>query len=85
MHDGSRLRIKKLARDYNPSSKIAALTAIEEAQNNGVVLTGLFYADTTKPTFVDMLNLVDEPLATLPQSRTRPPKEVLDQVMDELR
>ncbi len=31
------------------------------------------------------LNLVDEPLATLPQARTRPPKSVLDEVMDRLR
>jgi 2-oxoglutarate ferredoxin oxidoreductase subunit beta len=32
-----------------------------------------------------MLNMADEPLATLPQSKTRPPKEALDQIMDELR
>jgi 2-oxoglutarate ferredoxin oxidoreductase subunit beta len=32
-----------------------------------------------------MMNVVDEPLATLPESRTRPPKEVLDEVMEELR
>ena len=85
MHDGSRLRIKKLARDYNPSSKIEALRVMEEAQNSGVVLTGLFYADTTRPTFVDMLNMVDTPLFALPQSQTRPPQESLDQIMEELR
>jgi hypothetical protein len=27
----------------------------------------------------------DEPLGTLPQSKTRPPRAVLDQVMEELR
>jgi 2-oxoglutarate/2-oxoacid ferredoxin oxidoreductase subunit beta len=36
------------------------------------------------PNFIDMLNLVDQPLATLPASMTRPPKEVLDAVMAEL-
>jgi 2-oxoglutarate ferredoxin oxidoreductase subunit beta len=41
--------------------------------------------DTTKPTFLDMLNIADEPQATLPQSKTRPPKESLDQIMEELR
>jgi 2-oxoglutarate ferredoxin oxidoreductase subunit beta len=85
LHDGSRLRIKKLARDYNPGSKLDALRLLEEAQNTGVVLTGLLYADTGKPTFVDMLNMVDAPLATLPQANVRPPKESLDQVMEELR
>jgi 2-oxoglutarate ferredoxin oxidoreductase subunit beta len=37
------------------------------------------------PNFLDMLNVVDEPLATLPESMTRPGKEVLDAVMEELR
>jgi len=46
-----------------------------------IMLTGVFYVDTKKPSFTDMLNLVDEPLATLPESRTRPPREVLDQIM----
>ena len=35
--------------------------------------------------FCDMLNVVDQPLATLPDSMTRPPKEVLDACMEELR
>ena len=29
--------------------------------------------------------MADEPLATLPESKTRPPKEALDEVMEELR
>jgi 2-oxoglutarate/2-oxoacid ferredoxin oxidoreductase subunit beta len=52
-----------------------------EAHQQGEVLTGVFYVDTKKPSFTDMLNLVDEPLATLPESRTRPSREVLDQIM----
>jgi hypothetical protein len=32
-----------------------------------------------------MLNLVDEPLATLPESAVRPGREVLEQAMEELR
>jgi 2-oxoglutarate ferredoxin oxidoreductase subunit beta len=41
--------------------------------------------DTKKPNFMEMLNMDDAPLATLPESKVRPPKEVLDQVMEELR
>ncbi len=44
-----------------------------EAHEQGEVLTGVFYIDTKKPSFTDMLNLVDEPLATLPESRYAPP------------
>jgi 2-oxoglutarate ferredoxin oxidoreductase subunit beta len=85
LHDGSRLRIRKLDRDYDPSNKIGAMTLLEEADARGEVLTGLLYVNTEKPTFLEMLNMVEEPLATLPESRTRPPRAVLEQVMEELR
>ena len=85
MHDGSHLRIRKLGRDYDPTSKFAALTAIDEAEKKGEVLTGVFYIDTGKPTFMDLLNMEDAPLATLPEAKVRPPKVSLDQVMEELR
>jgi len=85
MHDGSTLRIKKLDRDYDPTVKLNALAALEEAEKRHEVLTGVLYVNTGKPNFLEMLNVVDEPLATLPESRTRPPKEVLDEVMEELR
>jgi 2-oxoglutarate ferredoxin oxidoreductase subunit beta len=55
-----------------------------EAGEKEEVLTGVFYIDTQKPTFIDQLNMVDEPLATLPQSLTRPPKEALESLMKNL-
>jgi 2-oxoglutarate ferredoxin oxidoreductase subunit beta len=44
----------------------------------------VFYIDTQKPTFIDSLNIVEEPLATLPESLTRPPKAALDSLMASL-
>jgi len=85
MHDGSRLRIKKLGRDYDPTNKFDALRAIDEAAKKGEVLTGVFYVDTSKPNFMELLQIEEAPLATLPESKVRPPREVLDQVMEELR
>ncbi len=84
LHDGSRLRIRKLDRDYDPTQKISALAALEEAEAKGEVLTGVLYVAPEKPTFIELLNLMDEPLATLPESKVRPSKEVLDLVMEEL-
>jgi 2-oxoglutarate ferredoxin oxidoreductase subunit beta len=85
LHDGSKLRIRKLGREYDPGNKFDALKAMDEAEKKGEVLTGVFYVDTKKPNFMEMLNMEDAPLATLPESKVRPPKEVLDQVMEELR
>jgi 2-oxoglutarate ferredoxin oxidoreductase subunit beta len=85
MHDGSRLRIKKLGRDYDPTDKFTALQALEEAGKNGEVLTGVLYVDTGKPHFLDLLNMIEEPLSTLPESRVRPSRQVLDKIMEEQR
>lgn len=85
MHGGARLRLKKVGRDYDPTDKLNAVRALAEAEKEGHVLTGILYLETSRPDFVELLNLVDEPLATLPESRTRPPREALDQIMDELR
>ena len=85
MHDGSSLRLRKLEEDYDPTNRIAAMTRLSEAHDRGEVLTGVFYVNTKAPSFLDMLNMVDQPLATLPESLTRPGWEALDAAMEELR
>src|SRR3984957_9833660 len=85
LHDGSHLRIRKLHRDYDPTQKLAALAAIEDAEKKGEVLTGVLYVNTEKPNFLEMLHLAEEPLATLPEAKVRPPKQALDEIMEELR
>jgi len=84
MHDGSQLRLRKLLEDYDPTDKANAVRTLMEAQEKGEVLTGVFYIDTQKPTFIDLLNVVEEPLATLPESVTRPPKQALESLMANL-
>jgi 2-oxoglutarate ferredoxin oxidoreductase subunit beta len=85
MHDGSRLYLRKLDESYNPTDKIQALRALYETHARGEFATGLIYVDPMADDFLTSLNLVDEPLATLPERRVRPPRSVLDEVMDDLR
>ena len=84
MHDGSRLRLSKLEEDYDPTHRIHAISRLHEAHEKGEVLTGVFYVNPNAPSFMDMLNVTDHPLATLPESVIRPGKEVLDEVMESL-
>ena len=84
MHDGSSLRLRKLLEDYDPTNKAEAVRTLMNAHESNEVLTGIFYIDTQKPTFIDQLNMVEEPLATLPESLTRPPKSALDILMTNL-
>ena len=85
MHDGSKLRLRKLDREYDPTDRLASMRAIHDAEGRGEVLTGVLYVDSQKETFIDMLGLGTEPLATLPESKVRPSAEALEQVMEGLR
>jgi len=85
MHDGSHLRLRKLAEDYDPTDKLLAIKTLTEAHHKGETLTGIFYIEPNKPTFMDLLHVTDEPLATLPADAVRPPKAVLDEVMESFR
>jgi len=85
MHDGSRLRLRKLEEDYDATDKILAVKRLAEGHAKGEVLTGVFYVNTQAPNFIEMLNVTDHPLTTLPESVVRPGREALEQVMEELR
>ena len=85
MHDGSRLRLHKLEEDYDATDRLRAIARLHEAKEKGEMLTGVFYVNPKAPTLIDMLNMTDQPLATLPESVTRPSREALEQAMEELR
>ena len=85
MHDGSRLFLKKLAEDYDPTDKGAALRLLRDTAHREEYATGILYVEPAKYDFTTLLNLVDEPLSTLPLERIRPGREVLDAVMESLR
>jgi len=84
LHDGSQLRLRKLLEDYDPTDKANAVRTLMEAHAKDEVLTGVFYIDPQKETFIDQLNLVDDPLATLPESLVRPPQSALESLMANL-
>jgi len=54
-------------------------------ERRGEFATGVLYVEPDKEDFISLLGLVDEPLASLPLERVRPPKTVLDEVMESLR
>ncbi len=85
MHDGSSLRLRKLREDYDPTDKINSVHTLMEAQANGEVLTGVFYIETEKPTFIDQLHIVDVPLGQQPESVTKPSREVFEKLMNNLK
>ena len=58
---------------------------LHETARRGEFATGLIYIEPDRDDFLTQLNVVDEPLASLPLSRTRPGPEALEEIMEGLR
>ena len=82
--DGSRILLRKLEEDYDPSDAVQALQRLHKSVAEGSMLTGMVYLRPEKKSFISMLNVVDRPLWSLNEAETRPPQEALDKIMREL-
>jgi 2-oxoglutarate/2-oxoacid ferredoxin oxidoreductase subunit beta len=85
MHDGSQLQLRKLGREHDATDKVGAMRLLAESHEKGEMLTGVFYVNTTAPSFIEQLNLTEDSLARLPQEMVRPTRQALDEIMEELR
>ncbi len=85
LHDGSRIFLKNVEGEYDPTDRLSAMRMLTETARRGEYATGLIYIEPDKDDFCTLLNTVDEPLAHLPQARTRPPHAALDELMESLR
>lgn len=83
--DGARITLKKIERDYDPTNRQAAFDALHEAQNNGHLLTGLFYIHPDSVPFAEVEQMVETPLVQLSIEQLRPAKSALDEVMESLK
>ena len=80
MHDGSRIILKKLERDYDPTDRSEALRILEEANARNELITGLIYIDTKQLSLLDIYNLQDTPLNRLPEDKLRPKRATIADV-----
>jgi 2-oxoglutarate ferredoxin oxidoreductase subunit beta len=81
MHDGAKIVLKKLDREYDPTDRWNAMRVVEESYKEEVLLTGLVYIDTERPSLVDLHNLPkDQPLNRMTEKQLRPSKKSLEQV-----
>ena len=81
MPDGSKVMLKKLAKDYDPTDRMAALQAIEQSRKSGQLLTGLLYVDTAKRDFCEVEGMTETPLNELGQDKLRPSRERFTEIL----
>ncbi|WP_333830183.1 2-oxoacid:ferredoxin oxidoreductase subunit beta [Pararhodobacter sp.] len=83
--NGERLELHKVAEDYDPSNKAAALSYIQAREEAGMVTTGLLYYDPARRDLHGRLNTTDMPLNQLREDALCPGSAALAQINDGLR
>src|SRR6266581_2035936 len=75
-HDGSTVRLHKLAPDYDPTDRISALTYLQQRHAAGEVVTGLLFVEPDHGDLHAFLDTVETPLNELDEAALCPGPEV---------
>ena len=85
MHDGSKVYLSKLAKDWDPFDRFSALDKLNSSRYKGEILTGLIFIDEHTKDFHEMINTVEKPLNQLAEQELCPGSEVLQLINDSFR
>ncbi len=84
-HDGSVLRLRKLAPDYDPTDRIKVMNYLQEQAAAGEVVTGLLYVKPESSDLHAYLNTIDTPLNQLGEQELCPGAIALEKLNAALR
>src|SRR5690348_14020949 len=84
-HDGSILRLRKLANDYDVHDRIAAMTYLQQRHAAGEIVTGLLYVDPDPEDLHRHLNTVATPFNGLDEAALIPGAAALERLNESLR
>jgi 2-oxoglutarate ferredoxin oxidoreductase subunit beta len=80
LHDGSFIRLHKLAKDWNPLDRVSAINAVQNAKAKNEILTGLLYLNPDCEDLHELLQTTDRPLNALTESELCPDGEILAEI-----
>ncbi|MCP3970086.1 MAG: 2-oxoacid:ferredoxin oxidoreductase subunit beta [Rhodobacteraceae bacterium] len=85
LHDGSVIHLHKTGTDYRTNDRVAALNALQAAQEEDRILTGLLFLDPNSQDLNRNLNLATRPLNELGKNELCPGSRVLNSINEGLR
>ena len=85
LHDGSIVKLRKVAEDYDPTDRDAAYEAIRDHQRKGEVMTGLLYISPDSKDVHDQNETVPAPLISLSHEQLCPGNDALQKLMGQFR
>jgi 2-oxoglutarate ferredoxin oxidoreductase subunit beta len=85
MHDGSTVRLRKVAEDYDPTDRDRSYQYIRESQKAGEIVTGLLYLSADSRDVHDQNQTVQMPLANVPYEDLCPGSAELEKLQQGFR
>lgn len=84
-HDGSTIRLHKVAEHYDATDRFQAMSKLHERQIAGEIATGLLYVEPDSTDLHDNLNTIEAPLNQLGDAELTPGAAALDKINASLR
>ena len=84
-HDGTVLRLRKLAAEHDPTDRVNAMDFVHKHAAQGEVVTGLLYIDPNAVDLHQHLNTVATPLNQLSAKELCPGSKALERINASLR
>ncbi|HMP28620.1 MAG TPA: 2-oxoacid:ferredoxin oxidoreductase subunit beta, partial [Saprospiraceae bacterium] len=85
MHDGSLIKLQKIAPEWDPEDKLSIISALHKAHQQKEILTGLLYIDNHSVELNKLLNTTDTPLNQLSEKELCPGNAILEEICTGLR
>ncbi len=85
MHDGSAVRLRATAADYDPTDRESAYAHVRACQARREIATGLLFLDEGGKDMHDLMGTPDTPLIDLPYEKLCPGQKALDSLMERYR
>ena len=81
LHGGSRIILRKIDSDYDPTSRAASFKYLRERFNAGEITTGLLYIDESRKEMHELMGNVETQLSQLPLDTLNPGSEELKKIL----
>jgi 2-oxoglutarate ferredoxin oxidoreductase subunit beta len=85
MHDGSKVMLRKLDDEYDPTSRAISFKYLREHYNAGEIVTGLLYINDSRKEMHELMGNVETPLSQLALDTLQPGKEELHKLLQRYR
>ena len=85
LHDGSRILLRKISKDYSLNNRGAAIDYIRSHHRKGEIVTGLLYIDESEPDMHAINQTTKTPLNDLPFDKLCPGGEALETLQQRFR